>query len=150
VSSQTATAEQAHDDASDVAVSPTLLSSHGIMLPATFSFKCYGIRFDAAVVRDDHSAARLMVRGDLGAMPYSAESSVARRYMRAVVDAGRDLPHATITLTKSQSIMVRGAMDFPKRPSPALVAAGASAIVLASRPVIDPIEACRDMAKKKH
>jgi hypothetical protein len=125
----------------------TLLSSHAIVIPATFSFECYGIRFDAAVVRDENAAAKLMVRGNLGTMPYTAESLQARRYMRAVVDAGADLPHATIVLSKTQDIMVRGPMDFPSRPSPALVAAGTSAIVLASKPVIELIAACRGMAK---
>lgn len=144
---QSATTAPKSSDASG-AGAPTLLMSHGIVVPATFSFDCYGVRFDAVVVRDEKAAARLLVRGDLGTMPYSAESRTARRYLRAVVDAGHDLPHATITLSKTQTIAVRGAMEFPRHPSPALVAAGTSAIVLASKPVLDLIAACRAMARE--
>lgn len=126
---------------------PVLLASHVIVIPATFGFRCYGVGFEAAMVRDADDAARLVVTGDLGTMPFSAESPVARRYMHAVVDAGSELPYATITLSKTQSIAVRGSMTFPRRPSPALVAAGTAAIVIAARPVIDLVAACRAIGR---
>jgi hypothetical protein len=126
---------------------PRLLASHVIVMPASFAFRCYGIEFEAAVVHDPEAAARLMVTGALGVMPFSAESPVARRYMHAVVDAGRELPYATITLSKKQSITVRGSMVFPRHPSPALIAAGTAAIVIAVKPVIDLVAACRAIGR---
>jgi hypothetical protein len=69
--------------------------------------------------------------------------------MHAVVDAGRELPFAEISLTSSQAIVVRGTMDFPDQPTPASVAAGTSVIIVALKPVIDLMTACRDMAGKR-
>lgn len=138
-----------HPEENDAASSeePMLLASHVIVIPATFAFHCYGVGFEAAVVHDADDAARLVITGDLGTMPFSAESPVARRYMHAVVDAGGELPYATITLSKKQSIAVRGSMTFPGHPSPALVAAGTAAIVIAAKPVIDLVAACRAIGR---
>ena len=124
-----------------------VLASRSLALPATFSFTCYETRFDAAVVRAPEGGARMTVRGDLGTLPFTAESPTVRRYMRAVVDAGTDLPFAEITLTRTQTIAVRGTMDFATPPSPAIVAAGTAAIVVAVKPVVQLIAACRAMGR---
>jgi hypothetical protein len=87
------------------------------------------------------------VEGDLGVRPYSAESATARRYIDAVLRAGEDLPHARIVLTDTQRIKVLGTMDFPDAPPRAAVAASASAIVVAVKPIIDMISMFREAGR---
>jgi hypothetical protein len=120
-----------------------------IRLPATFSFSCYETAFDAVVVHCPGDGARLTVRGHLGTLPYSAECPTTRRYMHAVVDAGNELPFAEISVTSTQSIMVRGTMDFAATPTPASVAAGASVIAVAMKPLVELMAACRMMARER-
>ena len=78
-----------------------VLSSHSATLPVTYSFNCYDTPFDVVVSRNPGGGARLALRGDLGVLPFTAESRTARQYMRAVIDIGQNLPHAKITLTKT-------------------------------------------------
>ena len=40
-------------------------------------------------------------------------------------------------------------MDFPDHPTPASVAAGTSVIVVALKPMIDLMAACREMARNR-
>jgi hypothetical protein len=136
--------------ATDVAETFGIAASGPIRMPATFTFDCYGIPFDAAmVVAENESGARLTVRGRLGTVPYSAECPTTRQYMHAIVDAGKELPFADLSLTSGQAVVARGTMDFPEMPSPASVAAGASVIVVALKPVIELMTACREMAKAR-
>jgi len=135
----------------DSGTAPThgIAASVPLKLPASFTFSCYDTSFDAVVIQAAGSGARLTVRGQIGTVPYSAESVTARRYMHAIVDAGRELPFAEISLTSAQAIVVRGTMDFPAQPTPASVAAGASVIVVALKPVVDMMTACRKMARNR-
>lgn len=143
-----ASPETVTPDASKV-MSRGIAASIPLRLPATFSFSCYDTRFDAVVVHGGGGGARLTVRGEVGVLPYSAESLTARRHMRAVVDAGTSLPFAEITLTSTQAIVLRGTMDFDDVPTPATVAAGTSVIAVALKPVIDLMAACRAMARQR-
>lgn len=120
-----------------------VLASHGLTLPATYSFKCYGTPFDVVVSRNSGGGARLTLRGDLGVLPFTAESRTARQYMRAVIDVGQNLPHAEITLSKTQSIILRGVMDFENPPSPATAVAATAVIVIAGKPFVDMISIVR-------
>jgi len=120
-----------------------LIASHALPLPATFSFETYGVRFDAAIRRSEGVGATLVVRCNLGHVPFSAESATLRRYLHAVIDAGTGLPMAEITLDRRQAIMLRGTMNFPDAPSPAAAAAGTAAIAISVKPVVDIVETCR-------
>ena len=120
-----------------------VLASHSLTLPVTYSFKCYGTPFDVVVSRNAGGGARLTLRGDLGVLPFSAESRTAREYMRAVIDVGQNLPHAEITLSKTQSIILRGVMDFEHPPSPATTVAATAVIVIAGKPFVDMISTVR-------
>ena len=120
-----------------------VLSSHRMPLPATFKFTYYGMSFDAGIMRAPEGGAHLVVRANLGHLPYSAESRVARSYLHTVIDAGRALPNATIDVDRKQAIFVRGEMTFPTVPSPATVAAGTAAMTIAVKPVCELIAKCR-------
>ena len=120
-----------------------VLASHSLTLPATYSFKCYGTPFDVVVSRNPGGGARLTLHGDLGVLPFSAESRTARQYMRAVIDIGQNFPHAEITLSKTQSIILRGVMDFENPPSPATAVAATAVIVIAGKPFVEMISIVR-------
>ena len=136
--------KQEQEQASAPPVSgPKVLASHRMPLPATFKFTYYGMAFDAGIRRGPDGGAQLVVRGNLGHIPYSAESTTARKYLHTVVDAGRYLPNAAIDVDRRQAIIVRGEMNFPKVPSPATVAAGTAAITIAIKPVCELVAKCR-------
>jgi hypothetical protein len=99
--------------------------------------------FDAGIRRRPEGGAQLVVRGNLGRIPYSAESTTARSYLHTVIDAGRSLPNASIDVDRRQTIIVRGEMKFPAVPSPATVAAGAAAITIAIKPICELVAKCR-------
>ena len=120
-----------------------LLASHRIPLPATFQYNCYGTSFDVGIRRGPDGSAQLVVRGNLGHLPYSAESATARSYLHTVINAGTALPNAEISVDRRQGIFVRGQMNFPAVPSPATVAAGTAAITLAVKPVCELVAKCR-------
>ena len=142
---------QSQNTASDTATRPVfaantnhgVLASHSLALPATYSFKCYGTPFDVVITRNSGGGARLTVCGDLGVLPFSAESRTARQYMRAVIEVGQNLPHAEITLSKTQSIILRGVMEFENPPSPATAVAATAVIVIAGKPFVDMISTVR-------
>lgn len=115
------------------------LCSGAISLPATFGFACYNTRFDVAVVRNGDDGAKLSVQANLGSLPYSAESMLARQYIKAMVQVGSDLPYAELSLSRKQAITVRGTMEFPDHPAQGIIVASAAAIAIAVKPIIDII-----------
>ena len=121
---------------------PVLLTSHRMPLPATFRFDYFGMPFDVGIRRMAEGGAELVVRGQLGNIPYSAESVAAREVLRLVVEAGRFLPMVDINVDSKQAIVARGLMAFQSIPSPATVAAGAAAIGIAVKPLCELIVKC--------
>lgn len=117
----------------------TLLNSHRMPLPATFSFNYMNMPFDVGIRRKHEGGAELVVRGKLGTIPYSAESVAARDFLQTVVDASRHLPMVDINIDKKQAIVARGMLEFEAVPSPATVAAGTAAIAMAVKPVCELI-----------
>lgn len=118
-----------------------------LSLPMTFGFACYDTRFDVAVVQNGDDGTKLAVQAQLGALPYSIESMFARQYIKAVVQVGHDLPFAELSLSRKQALTVRGTMEFPNRPTPAIVVASAAVIAIAVKPIIDIISFFRSAGK---
>ena len=132
----------------DSTAGPSLLNSHRMPLPATFSFNYYGMPFDVGVRRRAEGGAELVVRGKLGNLPFSAESVPARDLLRSVVDAGRYLPMVDVDIDRRQAIIARGTMTFEAVPSPATVAAGTAAIAMAVKPVCELIVKSNDLPQQ--
>ena len=88
------------------------------------------------ISRDKDDRAQLTVFGDLGHLPFSAESPVLRQYLKTLVRSGKDLPRAEISLTKKQSIEVRGVMKFDSVPTKAVAIAATAVIVIAAKPLV--------------
>ncbi len=118
-----------------------------VSLPASFGFVCYRTRFEVDVVKNGDDGAKLTVQAHLGALPYSAESMMARQYIKAMVQVGRDLPYAELSLSRKQAITVRGTMEFPNRPMQGTIVASAAVIAIAVKPFIDIISLFRDAGK---
>ena len=72
---------------------------------------------------------------------------MARQYLRAVVRSGKDLPRAEISLTRKQSIEVRGIMKFEGVPTKAVAIAAAAVIVIAAKPLVDLVAMIRATGK---
>lgn len=134
--------EASPEEASGVDVNPLALGA-----PSNFRFWCYDTPFNATIIRDKDDRAQLTVSGDLGHLPYSAESPMARQYLKAVVRSGKDLPHAEISLTKKQSIEVRGIMNFDGVPTKAVAIAATAVIVIAAKPLVDLVAMIRTNGK---
>lgn len=122
-----------------------LLTSHRMPIPATFRFDYFGMPFDVGIRRKAEGGAELVVRGNLGNIPYSAESVTVREFLMTVVDAGRYLPMVEVDSDRKQSIIARGTMYFKAVPSPANVAAGTAAIAIAIKPLCELIVKSRDL-----
>ncbi len=88
----------------------------------------------------------MVVRGQLGDLPFTVESKEVRRQLTQIVDASAQIPYAEISLDRTQSIIVRGQVAFNGIPTPAEVAAGATVITVAIKPICDLINGCRTSA----
>jgi hypothetical protein len=75
--------------------------------PVTFSFVCAGITLSARAGRHD-GEAWLEVDGDLGALPFSAESRDARSAVIAVLLAAKLTDHRYFGVGPDQHIKLRG------------------------------------------
>ena len=126
---------------------PALLTSHRMPLPATFSFNYFGMPFEVGVRQVEEGGAELIMRGFLGIIPYSAESVAARELLFSVVRAGRNLPMVDLNIDRKQNIIARGMMIFQTIPSPANVAASASAIAIVVKPVRELIVKSYDLPR---
>lgn len=116
-------------------------------LPAKFNFNCYETQFEVSVVGNGDDGAKLVVQAHLGTLPYSAESALARQYIKAVVQVGENLPYAELSLSRDQTIIVHGTMEFPNRPETAIIVASTSVIAIAVKPMIDIISFFRNAGK---
>lgn len=125
-----------------------LLASHRMPLPATFSFNYFGKLFDVGIRRIPEGGAELVVRGQLGNIPYSAESVTGRKIMFDLVEAGQTLPIAEISVDRHQSIIIKGLMTFQGTPSPATVAAASAAIAIAVKPICELVVKSHDLSQQ--
>ena len=137
---------QAFHEASLIDNAPMLLSSHCMPIPATCRFNSFETVFDAAIRRSPEGGAQMVVLGRFGELPFTVEARDIRRQLSKIVDASASIPYADISLDRSQSIVVRGQITFNGIPSPAMVAAGATVISIALKPVCDLVNSCRGQA----
>jgi len=119
---------------------PGLLASHYIPLPATFRFDMGGRRFDAAIRSHSEGGAELVVRGTLGHIPYSAESTEARRYVRSIVEAAQLIEDTEVSVDKSQNVYARRIMSFKTKPPPSYVAAGTAVMAISLKPLCEAMD----------
>ncbi len=98
----------------------------------TFGFVHLGVPFVATV--ETHGAgASLRLTGELGHVPYSAESGPGRRHVLALFHDHRTFPHGRLELEAAQTIRLYGAVPLTARPGAVDVVAGVVSILLGAR-----------------
>lgn len=83
----------------------------------------------------------LSLTGDLGILPYSIEAASRRRRLRKVLAAARHASGLSWEVTAEHHIKVAGAIDLGLPLTPMAVIAGATTLLLRSRPYLELIVA---------
>lgn len=104
--------------------------------PVTFSFVCAGITLSARAGRHD-GEAWLEVDGDLGALPFSAESRDARSAVIAVLLAAKLTDHRYFGVGPDQHIKLRGEVPLTCPLTPASILTSVTQFAMAVRPFIE-------------
>jgi hypothetical protein len=104
--------------------------------PVSFTFACAGATLSARAGRDDGDAW-LEVEGDLGALPFSAESRDARSQVIAVLLAARLTDHRYFGVGPDQHVRLHGEIPLTCPLTPASILTGVALFSLAVRPFIE-------------
>lgn len=106
---------------------------------ARFSFFFRGLPFSVEV--EEGEDLRLVLVGNLGKVPFTAEAPDARRVLKRIAAASQRLPRGTLAITREQDLQLR-AVDFvPGRATPVRVIATVVALLLDFLPFLDLAEA---------
>jgi hypothetical protein len=101
-----------------------------------FSFAFAGTRFDANAALGSGNKLNLALTGDLGPMPYSAESRVARSAVLDMVAAG-DFSFGRFTIAKNQMIRVEGTIPIEHPLTPVALLTALTAFLIDLKPHLD-------------
>ena len=104
--------------------------------PVCFTFECAGVTLTARAGRQGDEAW-LEVDGDLGALPFSAESREARSTAIAVLLAARLTDHRYFGVGPDQHIKLRGEVPLSPPLTPASILTSVTQFVIAVRPFIE-------------
>ncbi len=100
-----------------------------------FGFEYYGIPFEGEV-RHVNGGAAIGIRGNLGPIPYSAESVTARREVLSVLAAARDFPYGRFTTTPDKCILLDADLAAETPVTPDRLLSGVTSILLSATPLI--------------
>jgi hypothetical protein len=81
----------------------------------------------------------LALTGDLGILPFTIENARRRRRLRAVLAAARNSSGMCWEITQNHRIRVSGEADLDLPLTPTAVIAGATTLLMASRPYLELI-----------
>lgn len=104
--------------------------------PVAFSFACGGATLKARAGREGNEAW-LEVEGDLGALPFSAESRDARSAVIAILLAAKLTDHRYFGIGPDQRIRLHGEIALTCPLTPASILTGLTQFTLAVRPFIE-------------
>lgn len=105
----------------------------------TFSFVSFGIRFEASVGKQDVDHF-LQVEGNLGPIPYRAESPVLRSEILTIVRTNSEFDVPIFLINAQRQLLVRVAVPVsPPQTAGALIGAAVQALVI-MRPYLELIE----------
>jgi hypothetical protein len=110
--------------------------------PVAFSFACGGVTLTARAGREDDEAW-LEVEGDLGALPFSAESRDTRSEVIAILLAARLTDHRYFGVGPDQHIRLHGEIPLTCPLTPASILTGITQFSLAVRPFIELLNEAR-------
>jgi hypothetical protein len=116
-----------------------LPTQRDLTTPVTFTFDCAGIRLSARAGRQGDQAW-LEVEGELGALPFSAESRDARSQAIAVLIAARLTDYRYFGVSADQRIKLRGEIALTPPLTPASILTSVTQFVIAVRPFIELLQ----------
>lgn len=107
--------------------------------PVRFTFECAGITLSARAGRQG-DMAWLEVDGELGALPFSAESRDARSSVIAVLLASKLNDYRYFGVSADQRIKLRGEMALTPPLTPASILTSVTQFIIAVRPFIELLQ----------
>jgi hypothetical protein len=110
--------------------------------PISFTFECAGVRLSARAGRQG-GEGWLVIDGDLGALPFSAESRDARSAVIAVLLAARLTDHRYFGVGPDQRIKLRGELPLACPLTPASILTSVTQFIMAVRPFIEMLAEAR-------
>ena len=108
--------------------------------PLAFRFCFREVPFAARIERRQNKAA-LSLAGDFGILPFSAENPRRRRRLRLALAAARRASGLRWEVTPDHHIRATGEVDLALPLTPLAVVAGATGLLLRSRPYLELIVA---------
>jgi hypothetical protein len=129
----------------DVGVSVTpenvkaLIESHTPRFPLSFSFNCYGVAFSADGVEGDEGPS-LQISGNLGPLPYSAESPENRKAIGKILSMAPEFLNLRLSLSTRKEVVIKGELPLGGSITPSRIVATASAFVASAKPLIQVIK----------
>lgn len=116
-----------------------MMDTHTPRFPLSFSFNCYGVEFLADGVESD-AGPTLKISGNLGALPYSAESPENRKAIGKMLSMAPEYLNLRMKLSNKKQIIVEGELPLGGSISPSRIVATASAFVASAKPLIEVIK----------
>ena len=118
-----------------LAVSP---GEVGVPAPVKFTFLFYGLQFHATVEKAGESA-RLRLLAELGPLPFSYQSVLARRLLRQILRSSEEGARARFSLGPAQAMRVEAEapLSFPLRP--VMLVASTTALLVDAKPYLKMI-----------
>lgn len=106
--------------------------------PFTFRFCFNEVPYQATIVRQDQRAI-LSLSGELGILPFSAESARRRQRLALIIAVAQRHTSLNWAISARQEIIVSGDIEIADRVTPTNALAGAVALILRARPYTDLI-----------
>ena len=100
-----------------------------------FSFDCHGAMFTATCCRIN-GQFMVTVTADLGPVPFSAESMLARRAIQDLVAMGTQQAETQIAITDDQTIRIESTFALLRPVSPVVMLTSITELMLALKPIL--------------
>lgn len=120
-----------HADLELTADGPTVQA----VAPIAFGFTYAGIIFEARAAMVEEP--RLLIRGRVGPMPYSAEGMQRRIDLQSIVSASRDRAECQLTIDGQQQIWLDSEIEIDPPMTPTSLIASAAAAIGRAKPWLD-------------
>lgn len=116
-----------------------LMDDHTPVFPLSFSFMCYGVEFSADGYEGEEGPT-LQLSGNLGPIPYSAESTVNRKVIGEILALSPEFLNLRMSLSEGNDVVVEGELPLGGSITPSRIVATASAFVASAKPLIEVIK----------
>ncbi|MGH6953411.1 MAG: hypothetical protein ACREGL_04465 [Alphaproteobacteria bacterium] len=118
-----------------LAVSP---GEVGVPAPVKFTFLFYGLQFQATVEKAGENA-RLRLLAELGPLPFSYQSAVARRSLCQILRSSEEGSRARFRLGPAQAMRVEAETPLSLPLSPVMLVASTTVLLVDAKPYLKMI-----------